>query len=80
MLFMFHAKARIRDCGNFPRTNQATSTDLYITTRKNALDTAEILKTFEIQQYIGFFVIAGLLELFTAYVRPANIRPTMRDY
>ena len=30
--------------------------------------------------YIGFFEIAGLLELFTAYVRPANIRPAMRDY
>ena len=54
MLFMFHAKARIRDCGNFPRINQATSTNLYITTRKNALDTAEVLKTFEIQQYIDF--------------------------
>ena len=27
---------------------------------------AEVLKTFEIQQYIGFFVIAGLLELLTA--------------
>ena len=26
--------------------------------RKNAFDTAEVLKTFEIQQYIGFFVIA----------------------
>ena len=31
-------------------------------------------------QYIGFFVIAGLLELFTAYARPANVRPVMRDY
>ena len=30
---------------------------------------------FEIQQYIGVFVIAGLLELFIAYVRAA-----MRDY
>ena len=38
-------------------------------------DTAEVLKTFKIQQYIGFFVIAGLLELFTAYARPA-----MRNY
>ena len=31
-------------------------------------------------QYIGFFVTAGLLELFTAYARPTNIRPVMRDY
>ena len=77
---MFHAKLQIRHCGNFPRTNQATSTELYITTRKNAFDTAEVLKTFEIQQYIGFFVIVGLLELFKAYVRPANIRVAMRDY
>ena len=77
---MFHAKVRITHCGNFPRTNEATSTELYITTRKNAFDAAEVLKTFEILQYIGFFVIAGLLELFTAYVRPANIRPAMRDY
>ena len=37
-------------CGNLPRTNQATNTELNITTRTNALDTAEILKTFEIQQ------------------------------
>ena len=43
-------------------------------------DTAEILKTFEIQQYIGFFVVAGLLELFTVYVRPANIRSALWDY
>ena len=46
---------------------------------KNAFDTAEVLKTLEIQQCIGFFVIAGLLELFTVYVRPANVRPAMRD-
>ena len=46
-----------------------------VTTTKTAFDRAEVLKTFETQQYIGFFVIAGLLELFTAYVRPA-----MRDY
>ena len=51
-----------------------------MTTRKNTFDTAEVLKAFEIQQYIGFIVIAGLLELFTAYVRPANIRPAMWDY
>ena len=44
---------------------------------KNAFDRAEILKTFEIKQYIGFFVIAGLLEPFAAYVRPVNIRPAM---
>ena len=44
------------------------------------LDTTEVLKTFKIQQYIGFFEIAGLLELFTAYIRPANIRLAMRDY
>ena len=56
------------------------STELYITTRKNASDTAEVLKTFEIQQYSGFFVIAGLLELFTTYVRPTNITPAARDY
>ena len=62
---------RIRHCGNFPRTDRATSTELYITTRENAFDTAEVLKTLEIQQFIGFFVIVGLLELFTAYVRPA---------
>ena len=36
-------------------------------------------KTFEIQQHIGFFGIAGLLEVFTAYVRPASIRPAMRE-
>ena len=59
-------------CGSFLRTNQATSTELYIATLKNAIDTAEVLKTFEIQQYVGFFVIAGLLELFTAYARPAK--------
>ena len=53
--------------------------NLYIT-RKNAFDIAEVSKTFEIQQYIGFFLIARLLELFTAYVKPANIRPAMRDY
>ena len=80
VLFMFHAKVRIRHCGNFPRKNQATSTGLYIRTRKNAFNTAEVLKTVEIQQYIGFFVIAGSLELFTAYVRRANIRPEMPDY
>ena len=56
------------------------STELYITTRKNAFDTAEVLKTFEIQQYSGFFVIARLLELFTTYVRPTNITPAVRDY
>ena len=39
----------------------------------------EVSKTFEIQQYIGFFVVTGL-ELFTVYVWPAKIRPTMRDY
>ena len=77
---MFHANVRIRHCGNFARTNQATSTELYVTTHKNALDTAEVLKTFKIQQYIGFFVIMGLSELFTVYVKPANIRPAMRDY
>ena len=54
------------------------STELYITTQKNAFHRAEILKTFEIQQCIGFFVIAGLLEPFVAYVRPVNIRPAMR--
>ena len=32
------------------------------------------------QQYIGFFVIAGLLELFVVYVRPVNMKPAMRDY
>ena len=68
------------NCGNFLRKNQATGTELYITTRKSAFDTAEVLKTFEIHQYIGFFIIEGLLELFMAYVRPANIRPTMRNY
>ena len=57
---MFHAKVRITHCGNCPRTNEATSTQLHITTRKNAFDATEVLKTFEIQQYIGFFVIAGL--------------------
>ena len=77
---MFHARARIRHCGNFLRTNQAASTGLYIATRKNAFDTAEVLKTFEIQQYIDFFVNAGLLEFITAYVRPGNIRPAMWDY
>ena len=77
---MLHVKVRIRHCGKFPGTNQATSTELYITTRKNAFDTAEVLKTFEIQQYIGFFVIAGSSELFTTYVSPANVRPAMRDY
>ena len=56
---------------NFLRTSQVTSTELYIATLKNAIDTAEVLKTLEIQQYVGFFVIAGLLELFTAYARPA---------
>ena len=48
-----------------------------------AFDTAEVLKTFKIQQYIGFVVIVELLEVlevFTVYVRPANIRPTMWDY
>ena len=59
--------------GNFP--NQATSTEFYMTTRKNAFDTAEVLKTFEIQQCIGLFLIAELLKLFTVYVSPA-----MRDY
>ena len=42
-----------------------------MTTRKNAFDTAEVLKTFEIQQYIGLFLIAELLKLFTVYVSPA---------
>ena len=37
-------KVRIRHCGNFPRTNQATNTGLYKATRKNAFDTAEVLK------------------------------------
>ena len=68
-----------RNCGNFPRTNQATSTT-NLTKRKNTFDTAEVLKTREIQQYIGFFVTSRLLELFTAYVRPANIRTAMQDY
>ena len=68
------------NCANFLRTNQATGTELYITTRKNAFDTAEVLKTFKIQQYIDLFVIGGLLELFMTYVRPANIRPAMRNY
>ena len=72
-------KVRMRHCGNFPGTNQATSTELYIT-RKNRFDRAEVLKTFEIQRYIGFFLIAELLELFMAYVRPADIRPAVRDY
>ena len=31
---------------------------------QNAFDTAEVLKTFKIQQCIGFFVIVGFLELF----------------
>ena len=30
--------------------DQHISTELYMTTRKNAFDTAEVLKTFEIQQ------------------------------
>ena len=69
------------NCGNFPKTIQATRTELYITTRKNAFGTAEVLKTFEIQQYIGFFEVEGLLELFTANVRrsvsdPQTIRET----
>ena len=51
-----------------------------ITTRKNAFDTEEALKTFEIRQYIGFCVTAKFLDLFTAYVRPANIGNAMRDY
>ena len=80
VLFMFHVKVRIRHCGKFPGTNEAASTELYITSRKNAFDTAEVLKTFEIQQYIGFFVIARSSELFTTYVRHANITPAMRDY
>ena len=37
-------KVRMRRCGNFLRTNQATITELYITTPKNAFDTAEVLK------------------------------------
>ena len=49
--------------------------DLYIATRKNMFDKAEVLKTFKIHQYIGFCAIAGFLELFMAYVRPA-----MRNY
>ena len=61
---MFHAKVRIRHCGNFPITNQATSTELYITTRKNAFDTAEVLKTFENQHCIGFFVIGIIRTLY----------------
>ena len=44
VLFMFHATVQIRHCDKFPRTNQATSTELYISTRKNAFDTAEVLK------------------------------------
>ena len=44
VLFMFHAKVQIRHCDKFPRINQATSTELYIPTRKNAFDTAEELK------------------------------------
>ena len=52
---------------------------MYVT-RKNVFETTEVLKTFEIHQYIGFFVIAALLELCTAYVRPVNIRPAIRDY
>ena len=47
---------------------------IYKNTQKRVRHSRSI-KTFEIQQYIGFFVIAGLLELFTVYVRPA-----MRDY
>ena len=66
------------NCGNF--SNQATSTEFYITIRKYAFDTAELLETFEIQQHIGFFLIAGLLKLFRVYVRPANIRHAMWDY
>ena len=34
------------NCGNFPGTNQATSTELYITTRQNVFNRAEVLKTF----------------------------------
>ena len=37
-------KVRIRHCGNFPRTKQATNTGLYKATCKNAFDTAEVLK------------------------------------
>ena len=70
---MFHAKLRIRHFDNFPRTNQATSTELYNSTQK-------CVENIQIQQYIGFFVIAGLSELFTTCIRPANIRPAMRDY
>ena len=43
-------------------------------------DKAEVLKTFKIQQYIGFCVIAGFLELFMVFARPANIRPAMWNY
>ena len=39
---------------------QYISTELYIATRKNAFDTAKVLNTSKIQQYAGFFVIAGL--------------------
>ena len=80
VLFMFHAKVQIRHCDKFPRTNQATSNRIiYINTQKCVRHSRSI-KIFEIQQYIGFFVIAALLELFRTYVRPSNIRTAMRDY
>ena len=44
-----------------PKNKPATSTELYITTHKNAFNIAEVLKTYEIQQYIGLFVIAGIV-------------------
>ena len=79
--YYFKIQAKIYKLWQLPKSKPSHQYRIrYKTTRKNAFDTAEVLKTFEIQQYIGFFVIAGLLELFTAYVIPTNIRPAMWDY
>ena len=74
ILKYFKIQANIYKLLQLPKNKPSASTELYITTRKIAFDT-EVLKTLEIHQYIDFFVIEGLLEVFTVYLRPA-----MRDY
>ena len=61
-------------------SQEQTKLPVQITKRKNRFNTEEVLKTFEIQQYVGFFVITGLLKLFMAYLRHTNTKSTMQGY
>ena len=70
------------NCVDFPRTIQATSTELYIRTSKNAFDTAYVKRVKNIWNSAIHWCLCncGIIRLFTAYVRPVIIRPATRDY